>query len=72
MNNDPFIHPSAVIDEGANIGKGSTVWHFCHLMPGAVVGANCNLGQNVFIDNGVVVGNGVKIQNNVSIYNGIV
>ena len=71
MNNDPFIHPSAVVDEGANIGKGSTVWHFCHLMPGSTVGENCRLGQNVFIDRCVQIGNGVKIQNNVSVYKGV-
>ena len=64
-------HISAVIDEGAQIGDGTNIWHFCHVMPGAIIGENCNLGQNVFIDNGVVIGNGVKIQNNVSVYNGV-
>jgi UDP-2-acetamido-3-amino-2,3-dideoxy-glucuronate N-acetyltransferase len=72
MEQDVFIHPTAVIDEGAQIGAGTKIWHFCHLMPGARVGARCNLGQNVFIDNNVTVGNGVKIQNNVSLYNGVV
>lgn len=67
-----LIHPTAVIDTGARIGEGTRIWHFCHLMPGAVVGNNCNIGQNVFIDNNAVVGNGVKIQNNVSVYNGVV
>lgn len=67
----PFIHPSAIIDPGAQIGAGTRVWHFCHLMPGSKVGENCILGQNVFIDNNAVVGNGVKIQNNVSVYNGV-
>lgn len=66
------IHPTAVIDPGAFIGAGSKIWHFCHLMPNAIVGENCILGQNVFIDNNVVIGNGVKIQNNVSVYNGVV
>ena len=66
-----YIHPSSVIDEGANIGRGTKVWHFCHLMPGSVVGENCIIGQNVFIDRNVSIGNGVKIQNNVSVYNGV-
>ena len=65
-------HISAVIDEGAQIGNGTNIWHFCHVMPSAVIGENCNIGQNVFIDNSVVIGNGVKIQNNVSVYNGVV
>ena len=68
---DPRIHSSAIIDNGAIIGPGSQVWHFCHLMPKAILGSNCTLGQNVFIDNGVTVGNGVKIQNHVSVYNGV-
>ena len=65
------IHPSSVIDDGAQIGSGTRIWHFCHLMPKAKVGKDCILGQNVFIDNNVVIGNGVKIQNNVSVYNGV-
>jgi UDP-2-acetamido-3-amino-2,3-dideoxy-glucuronate N-acetyltransferase len=65
------IHPSSVIDKGAQIGSGTRIWHFCHLMPKAKVGNDCILGQNVFIDNNVVIGNGVKIQNNVSVYNGV-
>ena len=64
-------HISAIIDEGAQIGDGTNIWHFCHVMPTAVIGKNCNIGQNVFIDNNVVIGNGVKIQNNVSVYNGV-
>ena len=67
-----FIHSTAVIDAGAQIGKGTKVWHFSHLMPHCIVGTNCNIGQNVFIDNKVVIGNAVKIQNNVSVYNGVV
>ena len=62
---------SSVIDEGAQIGDGTNIWHFCHVMPTTVIGKNCNIGQNVFIDNNVVIGNGVKIQNNVSVYNGV-
>jgi UDP-2-acetamido-3-amino-2,3-dideoxy-glucuronate N-acetyltransferase len=72
MSSDFFIHQSAIADAGSQIGKGTRIWHFCHLMPGSVVGTNCNIGQNVFIDNDVVVGNGVKIQNNVSVYKGVV
>jgi UDP-2-acetamido-3-amino-2,3-dideoxy-glucuronate N-acetyltransferase len=68
---DIFIHPSAVVDEGAQIGKGTRIWHFCHLMPGCQVAERCNIGQNVFIDNNTIIGNGVKIQNNVSVYNGV-
>ncbi len=69
---ETFIHPTAVIDPGAQIGAGTRIWHFCHLMPNSRVGENCILGQNVFIDNNAIVGNGVKIQNNVSVYNGVV
>ena len=66
-----YIHPSSVIDEGANIGNGTKIWHFSHLMPGSTVGENCIIGQNVFIDRNVSIGSGVKIQNNVSVYNGV-
>jgi UDP-2-acetamido-3-amino-2,3-dideoxy-glucuronate N-acetyltransferase len=72
MQPEYFCHLSAIVDEGAIIGKGTKIWHFCHIMAGAVVGENCILGQNVFVDNNVVVGNGVKIQNNVSLYSGVV
>ncbi len=68
----PFIHPSAFVDEGAQVGRGTRVWHFCHLMPTAVVGEDCMLGQNVFVGNNVRIGNRVKIQNNVSLYSGLV
>lgn len=64
-----FVHTTAVIDQGAIIGEGTRIWHFCHVMPQAVIGKNCQLGQNGFVDNGAVIGNGVKIQNNVSVYN---
>lgn len=66
------IHETAWIDEGAQIGAGTTVWHFCHVMSGARVGDNCKLGQNVVVSPGVILGNGVKVQNNVSIYSGVV
>ena len=69
---DIFIHPSAIVDEGAVIGTGTKIWHFTHVMSGATLGQQCNLGQNVFIANGVILGNNVKIQNNVSLYTGVI
>lgn len=72
MSNSYFAHPSAIIDEGAKIGAGSKVWHFCHVMGKATIGANCNLGQNVFVADNVVLGSNVKVQNNVSIYSGVI
>ncbi len=72
MSKPPSIHSSAFVDEGAVIGDGTRIWHFCHIMPTAVIGAGCNIGQNCFIDNRVSIGDGVKIQNNVSVYNGVV
>jgi UDP-2-acetamido-3-amino-2,3-dideoxy-glucuronate N-acetyltransferase len=66
-----YVHPTAVIDEGARIGRGSHIWHFCHLMSACRLGENCNLGQNVFVGKGVRLGNNVKVQNNVSIYEGV-
>ncbi|MCX6313264.1 MAG: acyltransferase [Sphingobacteriales bacterium] len=69
---NPFIHPSAIIDEGAQIGAGTRIWHFCHVMPTAIIGSNCILGQNVYVDNHAIIGNCVKIQNNVSVYHGVV
>ncbi|MEO6637851.1 MAG: acyltransferase [Ginsengibacter sp.] len=71
MERKNFIHETSVVDEGAQIGEGTSVWHFCHIMPGAKIGNNCNLGQNTFVDNNVVIGSGVKIQNNVSVYNSV-
>lgn len=67
----PKIHSTAVVNEGAVIGRNTNIWHFCHIMHAAHIGSNCNIGQNVFIDNNVQIGNGVKIQNNVSVYNGV-
>ncbi len=69
---DFFAHPTAIIDPDVEIGTGTRIWHFCHLMPGAVIGKDCTLGQNVFVGNGVRIGNGVKVQNNVSLYAGVV
>jgi UDP-2-acetamido-3-amino-2,3-dideoxy-glucuronate N-acetyltransferase len=66
-----FVHESSCIDEGCIIGAGTKIWHFCHVMPGAVIGENCNIGQNVFIDRNVRIGNRCKIQNNVSVFNGV-
>lgn len=68
---DYFIHPSAVADEGCEIGTGTRVWHFCHLMAGSHIGSDCILGQNVYVDRDVEIGNGCKIQNNVSVYRGV-
>jgi UDP-2-acetamido-3-amino-2,3-dideoxy-glucuronate N-acetyltransferase len=67
-----LIHPTAVIDDGAQVGEGTRIWHFSHLMATCRVGERCNIGQNVYIDNNVAIGNGVKIQNNVSVYNGVI
>ena len=66
-----FAHSSAVIDEGAEIGEGTKIWHFSHVMPGCKIGRNCNLGQNVVVSPQVKVGDNVKIQNNVSLYTGV-
>ena len=68
---DYFAHPSSYIDQGAEIGQGTKIWHFCHVMPGAKIGKGCNIGQNVFVASEVVIGNNVKIQNNVSVYTGV-
>ena len=71
MEKDYFAHPTAVIDDGCQIGKGTKIWHFSHLMTGCVLGKNCNIGQNVVISPGVILGNNVKVQNNVSVYTGV-
>lgn len=68
---DIFVHPSAIVDPGAEIGAGTKIWHFCHVSAKARLGARCSLGQNVFIADNVVVGDNVKIQNNVSLYEGV-
>lgn len=72
MSSDVFIHESAYVDDGAQIGVGTRIWHFSHVMPKAVIGEHCSLGQNVFVANQVTIGNHVKIQNNVSIYEGVI
>jgi UDP-2-acetamido-3-amino-2,3-dideoxy-glucuronate N-acetyltransferase len=66
-----FVHPSSFVDEGCQVGEGTRIWHFCHLMPGSRVGRGCNIGQNVVVSPGVVIGDNVKIQNNVSVYTGV-
>ena len=66
-----FAHQSSFVDEGAQIGKGTKIWHFSHVMSGCKIGENCNIGQNVVISPDVVLGNNVKVQNNVSIYTGV-
>ena len=67
-----FAHETAVVDEGAEIGAGTKIWHFSHIMPGSRIGEDCNLGQNVVVSPGVVLGKNCKVQNNVSIYTGVV
>ena len=67
-----FAHETAVIDEGCEIGAGTKIWHFSHVMPNCTIGEKCNIGQNVVISPDVVLGKNVKVQNNVSIYTGVV
>lgn len=67
-----LIHETAIIDSGASIGNGARIWHWTHVCGGAVIGEQCNIGQNVFIGHKVVIGKGCKIQNNVSIYQGVI
>jgi len=69
---DTFIHESSYVDEGAQIGVGTKIWHFCHVMGNAKIGEHCNIGQNVFVAADVTIGNNVKIQNNVSLYTGVI
>ena len=66
-----FVHPSAVVDEGAQLGEGSKIWHFTHVDAGAVIGKGCSIGQNCYIGRNVVIGDGCKLQNNVSVYEGV-
>lgn len=66
-----YAHPTAVVDAGCTIGKGTKIWHFSHVMPNCTLGENCNIGQNVVISPEVVLGKNVKVQNNVSIYTGV-
>lgn len=66
-----FSHETAIIDKGAQIGSGTRIWHFSHVMGNTIIGENCNIGQNVFIASEVMLGNNVKVQNNVSLYTGL-
>jgi UDP-2-acetamido-3-amino-2,3-dideoxy-glucuronate N-acetyltransferase len=68
---DYYVHPSALVDDGCTIGRGTKIWHFSHLMTGCTLGENCNIGQNVVIAPQVALGNNVKVQNNVSLYTGV-
>ena len=69
---DFFAHETAVIDAGCQIGEGTKIWHFSHIMPNCKIGKNCNIGQNVVISPEVILGDNVKVQNNVSIYTGVI
>jgi len=71
MSLEPYIHPSACIDKPCEIGLGTKIWHFSHVMSGAQIGRDCILGQNVFVGSGVKIGDRVKVQNNVSVYTGV-
>ena len=67
-----FVHPSAIVDDKAQIGEATKIWHFSHVMKDARIGERCTLGQNVMVASGVVIGNNVKVQNNVSLYAGVI
>jgi UDP-2-acetamido-3-amino-2,3-dideoxy-glucuronate N-acetyltransferase len=72
MSDKPyFVHSSSFVDDGPQIGEGTKIWHFCHIMSGARIGERCIFGQNVNVDGGTIIGNNVKVQNNVSIYTGV-
>jgi UDP-2-acetamido-3-amino-2,3-dideoxy-glucuronate N-acetyltransferase len=72
MSDKPyFVHPSSYVDDPCEIGAGTKIWHFCHIMPHARIGKRCNLGQNVLVSSDVIIGDNVKIQNNVSVYTGV-
>ena len=66
-----FVHPTAVVDEGARLGEGTRVWHFCHVEGTAVIGSGCSIGQNAYVGSRTVIGDHCKLQNNVSIYEGV-
>jgi len=70
-DSDPYVHDSSYVDEGCEVGEGTRIWHFCHVMAGARIGRRCNLGQNVVVMPEVRIGDNCKIQNNVSLYTGV-
>ena len=72
MSKDFFVHESSYVDENCEIGNGTKIWHFSHIMKGATLGENCNIGQNVVVSPKVILGNNVRVQNNVSIYEGVI
>src|SRR5690554_2864140 len=72
MNNKVYVHESSIVDNGAEIGKRTKIWHFCHVSGSVKIGENCVLGQNVYVGNNTILGNNVKVQNNVSVYEGVV
>jgi UDP-2-acetamido-3-amino-2,3-dideoxy-glucuronate N-acetyltransferase len=67
-----FVHETSIVDNGAQIGEGTKIWHFSHICSGAIIGKNCSFGQNVYVAPGVVIGDNVRVQNGVSIYSGLV
>ena len=67
-----YVHPSSYVDEGATLGEGTKVWHFCHIMSGAVIGRRCSFGQNCYVGGRVAIGDNVRVQNNVSVYDDVV
>ncbi len=71
-NNNYFAHETAVIDDNCDIGDGTKIWHFSHIMSNCIIGKDCNIGQNVVVSPQVILGNNVKVQNNVSIYTGVI
>jgi len=72
MQKDYYVHPTSVVDKPVEIGEGTKIWHFSHIMSGAKIGKNCIIGQNVFIGSGAILGNNIKLQNNVSIYKTVI
>jgi len=71
VHEEYFAHETSLVESPSNIGKGTKIWHFCHIMPGVTIGENCTLGQNIFVGNNVTIGNNVKIENNVSVFDGV-
>lgn len=72
IRSDYFVHESSYVDEPCSIGKGTKIWHFCHILAGAKIGERCSFGQNCLVGGGAIIGNNVKVQNNVSIYDGVI